>query len=117
MNEYDQEEWDNYDLDLGHNHRLRYFQWDPDLELNPQYEHIREHLSVLKAGASVNHLKSDGSLCRGAVHFDLPVLQGVFAKGAKWQVLSWEPLTLAPSLLCGACGDHGFIREGKWVVA
>ncbi len=34
-----------------------------------------------------------------------------------WQVLSADPLTCSPSLLCRTCGDHGFIREGKWVVA
>jgi hypothetical protein len=27
-----------------------------------------------------------------------------------------EHLTLSPSLLC-SCGDHGFIRDGKWVKA
>lgn len=31
-----------------------------------------------------------------------------------WQIESWEPLTLSPSLLCH-CGDHGFIRGGRWV--
>jgi hypothetical protein len=41
-----------------------------------------------------------------------------------WDVVSLEPLTLSPSLLCRyrwqqgpECGDHGFIREGKWVSA
>mgnify|MGYP001586948463 CR=1 FL=1 len=27
-----------------------------------------------------------------------------------------EFVTLSPSVLCG-CGDHGFVREGKWVPA
>ena len=34
-----------------------------------------------------------------------------------WSVLQEEPLTLSPSLLCLACGHHGFIREGRWVPA
>lgn len=46
-----------------------------------------------------------------------------------WTVENLEPLTLSPSLLCthplrffredlgGECGDHGFIRDGKWVSA
>jgi hypothetical protein len=34
-----------------------------------------------------------------------------------WDVLSTEPLTLSPSLLCRLCGSHGFIRDGKWVGA
>jgi hypothetical protein len=34
-----------------------------------------------------------------------------------WEVLNEDPLTLSPSLLCGACKHHGWIREGKWVPA
>ena len=34
-----------------------------------------------------------------------------------WQVHQWEPLTLHPSLLCDTCGLHGYIREGRWVLA
>lgn len=35
----------------------------------------------------------------------------------RWDVVSREPLTLNPSILCNACGAHGWIREGKWVSA
>ncbi len=35
--------------------------------------------------------------------------------GHGWVVESAEPLTLAPSLRCRACGCHGYIRDGKWV--
>ncbi len=31
-----------------------------------------------------------------------------------WELVSLEPLTLSPSLLCRACGHHGFIRNGRW---
>lgn len=31
-----------------------------------------------------------------------------------WTLVSWEPLTIAPSILCGQCGDHGYIRNGRW---
>ncbi len=34
-----------------------------------------------------------------------------------WDLVSEEPLELAPSLLCRACGHHGFIRGGRWVPA
>lgn len=34
-----------------------------------------------------------------------------------WTVESWEPLTLSPSVLCRACGLHGWIRGGRWVPA
>lgn len=32
----------------------------------------------------------------------------------KWQVESWDPITLSPSLQCGACPQHGFLRNGRW---
>ncbi len=35
---------------------------------------------------------------------------------AEWDVLSEQPLTLAPSFLCH-CGFHGWVRDGKWVSA
>jgi hypothetical protein len=28
-----------------------------------------------------------------------------------------ETITISPSVLCMVCGDHGFIRNGKWVRA
>lgn len=32
-----------------------------------------------------------------------------------WKVVSTDPLTVTPSILCGSCGCHGFITKGKWV--
>jgi hypothetical protein len=52
--------------------------------------------------------------CGGSVPFDIPENESV--DGPKWSVESWDPLTLSPSLLCH-CGDHGWIREGRWVIA
>ena len=34
-----------------------------------------------------------------------------------WQLVSEDPLTLSPSVLCLGCKLHGFIREGRWVPA
>lgn len=34
-----------------------------------------------------------------------------------WTLVSWEPLTVAPSVLCMRCGDHGSIQNGQWVPA
>lgn len=34
--------------------------------------------------------------------------------GYAWELVSEEPLTLEPSLLCRACGTHGYIRGGRW---
>lgn len=102
------------DLDLGDGHTLRYFRWAPDRELNPQYAGIPD---APKAGAIVGHQRpDDGSYCEGAVTFDVPAMR---AQGREklWSVESFEPLTLSPSLLCTECGDHGFIRAGRWVRA
>lgn len=34
-----------------------------------------------------------------------------------WVVERAEPLTVSPSILCGSCKTHGFIRDGKWIAA
>ncbi len=34
-----------------------------------------------------------------------------------WTVEQDSPLTLSPSIACTACGHHGWIREGRWVLA
>jgi len=55
-------------------------------------------------------------LCGGFVFFDGP--NEVRRNGTPvWKVESMNPLTLSPSILCRTCGNHGFIREGKWVPA
>lgn len=34
-----------------------------------------------------------------------------------WDLVSEHPLTIAPSLLCRSCGDHGFVQNGEWIQA
>jgi hypothetical protein len=56
--------------------------------------------------------------CPKGAHAGYAPIEGEHcATGAGWQLISEEPLTISPSLLCRACGHHGFIREGKWVSA
>lgn len=66
-------------------------------------------------GCIETHINSDGRPCEGSVLFDVPENGAI--RRSKWEVLSWNPLTLAPSLLCTQCGNHGFVRDGKWVPA
>jgi hypothetical protein len=106
-------ERERIDLDLGSGHRLIFIRWAPDRILNPQYDHVSD---VEKWGAVIEHTAPDGKLCEGCITFDGPVQREVEDKTPKWTVESWEPLTVSPSLLC-VCGDHGFIRNGKWVPA
>jgi hypothetical protein len=112
MNKADEDRDDN--IDIGDNHWIRYLCWKPDRSINPQYEGIPD---VEKYGAIVGHLKPDGKPCEGAINFDSEVARKISPNQLKWTVESWEPLTLSPSLQCGACPDHGFIRGGKWVRA
>lgn len=34
-----------------------------------------------------------------------------------WTLVSADPLTVTPSVLCIACQTHGFITDGKWISA
>ena len=103
--------------DLGHDHFLRYFSWAPeDLPGNRQL-YGTQLPNVEKAGVIIRHQRPNGDWCESAIHFDLRELMLMRNEGHVWQVISWEPLTLSPSLLCRLCGDHGFIRDGRWVPA
>jgi hypothetical protein len=100
------------EIDIGHGHFIEYFCWKPDRDLNPQYDGIPD---IEKCGLQVRHSAPDGTECCSAIHFDLPEVKTIFPDPrGLWSVESWEPLTISPSLLCLRCGDHGFIRGGKW---
>lgn len=94
------EEWD---LDLGDDHKL-IWQLDKD---------------GLRTGAIIEHLsggqdhKPKGSYCAGGISW-VPGwrLQNPWTLDGAAD----EHLTVSPSVLC-SCGDHGFIRDGKWVKA
>jgi hypothetical protein len=68
-------------------------------------------------GLTEAHRDKAGNVCMGFVRFEGS--RGGYGadNAAKWKVESAKPLTLSPSVLCRSCGNHGFIREGKWVVA
>lgn len=98
--------------DIGEEHAIRFFGWHPD-DLAANRERFGVPLpNVERAGVFVRHRKPDGSECCASIHFDLPETKAIESKD-KWQVQSLDPLTVSPSLLCH-CGDHGFIRDGKW---
>lgn len=81
-----------------------------------------------RIGAIIGHTKADGAYCEGGVHWG----QSQFAIEHPDRLTEFEQknvnllwtlvgdldgaFTLTPSLLC-SCGDHGFIRDGKWVRA
>lgn len=45
-----------------------------------------------------------------------PCLGACNTRPGGWLMESRDPLTLSPSVAC-SCGDHGFVRDGKWVKA
>lgn len=92
------------ELDLGDGHKIRFAEYKGEI-----------------AGGNVLHPPVEGK-CSGDgwVAFAGRAWAKEFSnnKGFQaWKVESVEPLTLSPSILCRACGDHGFIRKGKWVRA
>lgn len=101
-------------FDFGHGVTGRFVTWEPDRDLNPQYEGIPD---VERWGLILHHPDCHGSM----VTFDGPTQRQLQPDVAKWTVESWDPLTLSPSILCssekGGCGLHGFIRDGRWVPA
>lgn len=62
------------------------------------------------------HRTPQGAPCAGSILFDIPE-NAPYVGAPMWTVESRDPLTLSPSLLCTACGHHGFIRGGRWVEA
>jgi hypothetical protein len=87
--------------ELGHGVRYTFTAWG---------EHDPVGIIEQHEGCSVS---SQG----GGIMFDLPGVADAFPGHPLWTLVQKEPLTLAPSLLCRACGHHGFIQEGRWVPA
>lgn len=101
---------DRVDIDLGDGHTLEFVGWAPDRAINPQYKDIPD---MERVGAIIRHKTAAGVDCEGSIMFESEVARRVFGARPVWRVECAEPLTLSPSLLC-ACGDHGWIRQGRW---
>ena len=87
-----------------------------DLGGGSSFRWLSDHGQIV--GLIEHHPKPEdgpGYYCGGYVRWDAH-------EKAKHQLVSGGPgdeehLTLSPSLLCRTCGNHGFIRDGKWVTA
>lgn len=111
------------DLDLGSGHSL-FWITVPDVEWAAGEHfgaHIRHPVGPHPHGGTDEFWGT--GWCVGGITFDTPQAQAWHAEKnssggpfVAWQVQSWDPLTISPSVLCD-CGDHGFIRDGKWVSA
>ena len=91
------------DLWLDENNALEFVRWKDDTE---SYLAMWWHRANTETG-----------WCAGSFAWRNPSSEDFRAESALWTLLSWSPLTVAPSLLCLDCKAHGFIRDGKWVPA
>ena len=90
-------------IDIGHGHQIKFVSYDGDE----------------RTGINDYHLRPDGTQCSGWIPFEGGAWALSFEPGQiqAWKVEQSEPLTISPSVLCRTCGNHGFIRNGKWVPA
>ena len=71
----------------------------------------RRYLNGHFEGVAYWHPRPDGKgECNGWIAFRQKWADG-------WDLVSTQPLHVEPSLLCRACGHHGFIRGGRWVTS
>jgi hypothetical protein len=91
-------------LDLGHG---VYFQPDVGQWTEPKRW----------VGGTVWHVHADGKPCGGYVAWEHDPEHPDEFPGPLWDVVSLDPLTLAPSVHAPACGLHGFITNGSWMPA
>lgn len=54
--------------------------------------------------------------CGGAINFTNSKIAQKEGR-PMWTVVSWEPLTITPSILCKCKGNHGFITNGRYASA
>lgn len=95
-------------LDLGEGRTLRFFIWQ-----NEEVVAFDEYHPSLKD----TQLHKAGEECVAGGYFDVPDCPPGIPDSQRWTVESWDPLTLSPSILCRICGNHGWIRDGKWISA
>jgi hypothetical protein len=90
------------EIDLGDNHTMIF----------------SEYQGEKRVGANIVHQAADGSKCQGWISFEGRAWANSFNGSiATWKVEQDEPITLSPSIACRVCGDHGYVRDGKWVKA
>lgn len=93
-------------FELGHGHIGEYTSYHPAGALNP----------VERYGLLIKHSTPSGNPCMGSVIFNSEAAKKAEPNKDYWDVQDWHSLTLSPSILC-SCGDHGWIKEGRWVPA
>jgi len=100
--------------DLGSGFSYTFTGWEPDRDLNPQYEDLPDIPIV-----GIIIWRDESAL--GHCMFDTPEVKKVFPKGPHWTLVSMDPLHIEPSVQMyefkngeNVPSYHGFIRNGKW---
>lgn len=113
------------EIDLGHEHFLRYLSWSPDRSIPANAERYADIPDIERYGAIIRHRpgphpdvppERSSGWCEGGLTFDNEATRRLGTSHATWTVESWDPLAISPSVLC-SCGDHGFVRGGQWIPA
>ena len=84
-------------------------------EIGPGARIYAVHCLGQIVGLIEEHAGPDGGRCDG--YLKLRGREPNPDARPSWVVEQEEPLTLSPSVLCRTCGNHGFVRDGKWVPA
>lgn len=93
---------EKFDVDLGDGHWIQWTKYDGE-----------------RCGGIIYHLtnKTETGMCAGSFWIAGSNALGAFPNRPVWTFTGTDQVpTLSPSFLCH-CGDHGFVRDGKWVRA
>jgi hypothetical protein len=70
---------------------------------------------ILTAVVIWHRRPDNGEICGVLVHFARPLQKSEKALDYPiWEVKSFKPFEIMPSVICKTCGDHGWIRDGRW---
>lgn len=115
-------DWDAHvrsGLDLGDDHYATRQYWTPDERGIGLPADAEPEASWVLVGISETHRNPDGEWCGGYAMFgnvpEAALYAAKFATEIHHELVSADPLTVAPSLQCRRCPSHGHIQEGRWV--
>lgn len=87
------------------------------IDLGDNHSAVLRYVDGELWGLAYEHLKPGGEQCIRASWIPFDIRDGEARLAGGWTLHSVDPLHVEPSILCTVCGDHGFIREGRWVRA
>ena len=103
MSEVLNKETERDEVDLGNGHRIIFTQYKGEKRVGADLIHPPVEDKCGGVGWIAFEGRSWANSFKGVI--------------ATWNIETEEPITISPSILCRSCGDHGFVRNGKWVIA